>query len=134
MIINFIQRAYISRIVIGLRVICHTIVKKQFAGRLEAKNLTRARARPHTHTHTYLKSVVFPLLTLNYSTTRRPGEDFIKIARVVIAVVQSQRTGGRKANGGERERETLKFAPRSLRDDAIFFPRCDAVFFLIWNV
>lgn len=50
-----------------------------------------------------------PLLTLNYSTTRRPGEDFIKIARIVIAVVQSQRTGERegekeRADGGERER------------------------------
>jgi len=56
-------------------------------------------------------SVVFPLLTLNYSTTRRPGEDFIKIARVVIAVVQSQRTRGRGATGKKEKERPLKFTP-----------------------
>lgn len=55
-------------------------------------------------------SVIFPLLTLNYSTTRRPGEeDFIKIARIVIAVVQSQRTRGREAAGEKEKDRSLKF-------------------------
>lgn len=61
-----------------------------------------------------------PLLTLNYSTTRRPGEDFIKIARVVIAVVQSQRTQEREGENtkeGTRVKEKhipLKFTHRGI--------------------
>lgn len=42
----------------------------------------------------------------------------------------SESTDERKRSHGEKEKERpLKFTPRFLRDDAIFLPRRDAVFF-----
>lgn len=74
-----------------------------------------------------------PLLTLNYSTTRRPGEDFIKIARIVIAS-GSEPTGKRKRGQKEREIERerpLKFT--SLRDAIFLSPRQFFFFFFSFS-